>query len=132
MAQVIKWAKALGVGKRAHVLAARDVDGYALLWMAPESIVSMLCEDESKKKKKSTMAALETLRKENELAKQESVAARESRRFERLLERAVKFNVMDAKAAEKIGDNVRNGEESRGHYISMLSKKLQKFRYELS
>ena len=60
------------MGKRAHVLATRDVDGYALLWtLAPESIVSMLCEDKSEKKKKSTMAALETLQKENELVKQE-------------------------------------------------------------
>ena len=120
------------VGKRAHVLAARDVDGYALLWMAPESIVSMLCEGLSEKKKKSTMAALETLRRENAMVKQEAAAARESKRFERLLQRAVKFGVVDETAAQKIGDNVRDGGESRGHYVSMLSKKLQAYRYELS
>jgi hypothetical protein len=130
--QVIKWAKALGLGKRAHVLAARDVDGYAMMWMAPEGIVSLLCEDASENKKKSTAAALEQLRKDNTLAKAESVAAREGKRFERLLARAGTFGVVDEKAAEQIGDNVRNGEESRSHYVSVLSKKLQKYRYELS
>jgi hypothetical protein len=44
----------------------------------------------------------------------------------------VKFGVVDESAAEKIGDSVRNGQESRGHYVSMLSKKLQAYRYELS
>ena len=130
--QVIKWAKALGLGKRAYVLAARDVDGYALMWMAPESIVNMLCEDSSENKKKSTLAALETLRKENQLAKAETAAAREGQRFERLLERAQTFGVVDETAAQKIGDSVRNGEESRSHYVSLLSKKLQKYKYELS
>ena len=130
--QVIKWGKSLGLGKRAHVLAARDVDGYAMMWMAPESIVSLLCEGASENKKKSTVAALEQLRKDNTLAKAESVAAREGKRFERLLARAVTFRVVDENAAEKIGANVRNGEESRSHYVSVLSKKLQKYRYELS
>ena len=44
----------------------------------------------------------------------------------------MKFGVIDETAAEKIADGVRSGAKSRGQYVSMLSKKLQAYRYELS
>lgn len=104
---------------------ARQAKNYAL---ASES----LPDDESEQEKESTMAAVETLRNDNCLAKAESAATREGKRCEGLLQRAVKFGVVDANAAEKIGDSVRHEQESCEHYVSILSKKLPAYRYELS
>ena len=44
----------------------------------------------------------------------------------------MKFGVIDETAAETIADGVRNGEKSRAQYVSMLSRKLQAYRYELA
>ena len=52
-------------------LGGRDVDGYSLMWMAPESVMSLLCApDAPDAKKKAALAALEHLRSENAATQQ--------------------------------------------------------------
>ena len=47
------------------------MDGYSLMWMAPESVMSLLCaEDAPDAKKKAVLAALEHLRSENAATQQ--------------------------------------------------------------
>ena len=47
------------------------MDGYSLMWMAPESVMSLLCApDAPDAKKKAALAALEHLRSENAATQQ--------------------------------------------------------------
>lgn len=55
---VQRWAKKLGCGRNVKKLAANHVDGKALVWMTPDSIVGIMCDGCSDSKRKSCIKAI--------------------------------------------------------------------------
>jgi hypothetical protein len=133
IAHVRQWARQLGLAqtRRAQELfTARQLDGHALTWMAPASLVDLLAADESATQRKACQHAILALRAEHEVIARERRAARGGVKLERLLARAQRFGLLgEGESAEMRDAARREGEHAREQMAHALAKQLHSRRF---